>query len=246
MGLRSGPHQALTLRVPSGSRGVSRVHPIRVSAGDPNCYLKCPNVDQGTRAVMAQRRQRGSCASASSMLSKAARGPGPREEPRPGTPPRRSGEPPTPRVPRRPRQAVPWGSGQRRGTSAGQTRRWINVILPSTSRVATTSPEASKAVEDGEDLPAGGMAPPASMDRLAGDVLREIRQRPASGLQNDALLAHPRQRIHAPSQPGGVRVRERLRRQVGRWSAVRRGARDETIIAAEGAGVTLCRIATPT
>ena len=40
------------------------------------------------------------------------------------------------------------------------------------------------------------MAPPASSDRLARNVLRKIGHGPPSGLQDDALLAHPLQRIH--------------------------------------------------
>ena len=53
-----------------------------------------------------------------------------------------------------------------------------------------------KAVENGEDLMAGCVAPPASADWLAGDLLCKIRHRPASRLQYHPPLTHPSQRIH--------------------------------------------------
>ena len=59
-------------------------------------------------------------------------------------------------------------------------------------------PGRAKAVENGEDLVAGWVAPPASAHRLAGDLLCKMRHRPASRLQQHPLLTHPSQRIHAP------------------------------------------------
>ena len=58
-------------------------------------------------------------------------------------------------------------------------------------------PGLAKAVENGEDLMAGCVAPPASADRLAGDLLCKIRHGPTSRLQHHALLTHPSQRIHS-------------------------------------------------
>ena len=57
-------------------------------------------------------------------------------------------------------------------------------------------PGRAKAVENGEDLMAGWVVPPASADRLAGDLLCKIRHRPASRLQYHPPLTHPSQRIH--------------------------------------------------
>ena len=57
-------------------------------------------------------------------------------------------------------------------------------------------PGRTKAVENSEDLMAGRVAPPASADRLAGDLLCKIRHGPTSRLQHHPLLTHPSQRIH--------------------------------------------------
>src|SRR5215213_2541946 len=74
-------------------------------------------------------------------------------------------------------------------TRAGHRRRWMSVIFPSTSRV-------ENAAEYREDLVAGRMSPPAAADGFTGDVFGKIEYGAACGLQDDALLAHPFQRLH--------------------------------------------------
>ena len=43
---------------------------------------------------------------------------------------------------------------------------------------------------------AGRVSPPAAADGFTGDIFGKIGYRAACGLQDDALLAHPFQRLH--------------------------------------------------
>ena len=72
----------------------------------------------------------------------------------------------------------------------------MSVTFPFTSRVAITSGRVENTAEHREDFVAGRVSPPAAADGFTGDIFGKIGYRAACGLQDDALLAHPFQRLH--------------------------------------------------
>ena len=64
--------------------------------------------------------------------------------------------------------------------------------------------------EHREDLVTGGVAPPTAPDRLSRDPVCEVRNRSLRGLQHDALLTDPLERVHPPQiQPLPARLGRR-------------------------------------
>ena len=72
----------------------------------------------------------------------------------------------------------------------------MSVIFPLTSRVAITSGELRTRLSTAKISWPDAMSPPAAADGFTGDVFGKIGYGAACGLQDDALLAHPFQRLH--------------------------------------------------